>query len=66
MKRLPLPLWLVFRTNLIKTILFNFRLLPISQAIKLPMVLIGKVNISGNKWKSDNKRSCIYRNGNIW
>lgn len=47
MKRLPLPLWLVFKTNLIKTIIINFRLLPKKQAWRLPIVLIGKVNISG-------------------
>lgn len=47
MKRLPLPLWLLFRTNLIKTIVLNFKLFPLNVAKKLPIVLIGKVNISG-------------------
>lgn len=48
MKRLPLPLWLLFRTNLIKTIILNFKLFPVSIAKKLPVVLIGKVNFSGS------------------
>ena len=47
MKRVPLPLWLLFRTNLIKTIILNFKLFPMNIAKKLPIVLLGKVNISG-------------------
>lgn len=46
MKRLPLPLWLIFRTNLLKTIFFNLKKFPLKTARKLPIVFIGKVNTS--------------------
>lgn len=48
MKRLPLPIWLVLRTNLPKTIVFNFRMFPFQVARKLPVVFMGKVNTSGS------------------
>lgn len=47
MKRLPKPLYLLFRTNFIKTVILNYKLLPKSIAKKLPIIVLGKVNISG-------------------
>ncbi len=48
MKKLPWPLWMLkIRANFYKTILINFRLLPLRDAVKLPIVLIGNVKIKG-------------------
>ena len=44
-------IWLIIHLNITKTLYFNFRVLPIQQAIKFPFFLYGKVyllDISGN------------------
>jgi len=47
MKRIRLLLWLFFKTNFIKTILFNYKLFPLKVACKLPIVFKGRVNTKG-------------------
>jgi acetyltransferase-like isoleucine patch superfamily enzyme len=44
--RLPPPLWLLkIRANIIKTIYFNFKFFEWKTAIKLPIILVGKVDL---------------------
>ena len=37
----------MLKANWLKTIAFNFRMLPFEQAIHLPLLLFGKIDISG-------------------
>lgn len=39
----------LLRTNILKTLIFNFRMFPFSIAIRFPVLLYGKVNISQTK-----------------
>lgn len=56
---------LLYELNIIKTIIFNFKMLPFKQAIKLPIFLFGKVYIeeSSGKIILDNARLGMVRIG---
>lgn len=44
-------LFTLLQTNLIKTIWFNFKMLPIKKAYKLPIYLYGKVSFRSTSGK---------------
>ena len=46
MNRFLRGLSLFWKLNLIKTLWFNFKLLPLKDAVRLPILLFGKINIS--------------------
>lgn len=51
MKRLFRGLNLFLKLNILKTLLFNFKLLPFKEAVHLPILLFGKISISENTGK---------------
>ena len=60
---------LIYRLNIIKTIYFNFKVLPFRQAIKLPFFLYGKIylwNLSGNIIISGNINTGMIKIGYRW
>lgn len=59
----------LLRLNLIKTLYFNFKVLPLNQAIKLPFYLYGKVylwDLSGKVVIEDDIKSGMIRVGFKW
>jgi len=44
-----MTIWKLLKVNWHKTIIFNFRLFPFATAIKMPVLLFGKVNTKGTK-----------------
>lgn len=60
---------LLRRVNLIKTIYFNFKMLPFNQAIKIPILLYGKIvfhNLSGKLTIQNDVSSKMIRIGYRW
>lgn len=47
MKHLPLPLYLLLKTNLWRTLIFNYKMFPPKIARKLPIIFYGRVNTKG-------------------
>lgn len=60
---------LLWRLNIAKTIYFNFKMLPLVQAIRLPVLLYGKIcllKLSGHLMLQDGVRTGMVRIGYRW